>query len=531
MRRFTSYGPINKKTDYYVPRDALIQRAYDALIGDDRNAGGHYFTSWAPRQAGKTWIMQQVVSKLRDESDFDVAITILQSAKHADTPQQVLQVLVDNLGRVFDKEFPQITEWAQLRTLFTREYFDKPIILIIDEFDALEPQFIAALANEFRSIYLDRHNQLDKESHEKDFLLHGLALIGIRGVLGIENERGSPFNIQQSLHIPNLTPDEVESLFRWYEEESGQTVEQSVINRTFYETQGQPGLVGWFGELLTDTYNYKPNKPLTEAEFDYMYIWATQGLANNNIANLVSKANHPDHKNFVLSLFKTGEKIEFRFDDETTNFLYLNGVIEPEKTPRNLYVKFASPFVQKRLFSRFTNDLFADKVSRIFDPFEDLTPIIDEERINIKNLMRRYEQYLQKNRDWLFKDAPRRQSDLRIFEANYHFTIYKYLQQFLEPHGAEVWPEFPTGNGQIDIFVRYAEMTYGLEIKSFVSQREYRRGLAQAARYGKQLGHAEMWLILFVEGVDEENRRKYEEPYTDDETGIHVHPVLVAIGK
>jgi len=529
MRRFTSYGPINKKSDYYVPRTKLIERAYQSLVGD-MESGGQYITSWAPRQAGKTWIMQEVVRRLREEDRFDVAITTLQSAKHADSPENVLQILVDNLSNTFDKTFPKIDSWEQLGTLFTDAYFDRPVILILDEFDALDPKFIAAFANEFRSMYLERQNQAHTQSNGNRYLLHGLALIGIRGVLGIENERGSPFNIQQSLHIPNLTHAEVESLFRWYEEESGQTVEQAVIDRTFYETQGQPGLVGWFGELLTQEYNDKPDQPLTEADFDYAYIWATQGLANNNISNLISKANHPDHKDFVLSLFKTGEKIPFQFDNETINFLYLNGVIEPEKAPRNLYVKFASPFVQKRLFSRFTTDLFGEKVSRIFDPFEDLTPIINDERIDIKNLMHRYEQHLQQNREWLFKDAPRRKSDLRIFEAVYHFHIYMYLYRFLEPHGAEVWPEFPTGNGQMDIFVRFADKTYGLEIKSFVSQREYQRGLEQAARYGQQLGHTEMWLVLFVEGVDDENRQKYEKLYTDKTTGVLVHPVLIAIG-
>ena len=51
---------------------------------------------------------------------------------------------------------------------------------------------------------------------EKDYLLHGLALIGVRAVLGVENVKGSPFNVQRSLHIPNLTHDEVVYLFDCY---------------------------------------------------------------------------------------------------------------------------------------------------------------------------------------------------------------------------------------------------------------------------------------------------------------------------
>ncbi len=124
--------------------------------------------------------------------------------------------------------------------------------MILDEFDAISEEFINDFANEFRVMYTDRINEGDKKSSEKSCLLHGLALVGVRAVLGIENVSGSPFNVQRSFHVPNLTFEEVEGMFKWYERESGQAVEQEVIECLFYETQGQPGLVGWFGELLTE---------------------------------------------------------------------------------------------------------------------------------------------------------------------------------------------------------------------------------------------------------------------------------------
>ncbi|MFP4429135.1 MAG: hypothetical protein ACLFPB_07420 [Desulfovermiculus sp.] len=34
-----------------------------------------------------------------------------------------------------------------------------------------------------------------------NYFLHGLALIGVRAVLGVGSERGSPFNVQHSLHV------------------------------------------------------------------------------------------------------------------------------------------------------------------------------------------------------------------------------------------------------------------------------------------------------------------------------------------
>jgi hypothetical protein len=43
--------------------------------------------------------------------------------------------------------------------------------------------------------------------------------------------KGSPFNVQRSVHIPNLTHDEVVYLFDWYQRETGQSI-QPEVSRT-----------------------------------------------------------------------------------------------------------------------------------------------------------------------------------------------------------------------------------------------------------------------------------------------------------
>ena len=113
-------------------------------------------------------------------------------------------------------------------------------------FDALDQVVIARLVAIFRHIYMTRRNQTDKSTAEKDYLLHGLALIGVRSVLGVENVKGSPFNVQRSVHIPNLTYDEVVYLFDWYQREQNQKMnvassvtsfEPEVVERIWYETK------------------------------------------------------------------------------------------------------------------------------------------------------------------------------------------------------------------------------------------------------------------------------------------------------
>lgn len=531
MRKFSSYGPIDKSIHYYVPRAELIERTCQRLRGENPDQGGHYITVWAPRQTGKTWMLQQVRLQLQASAEFDVAILTMQSAKSVTTAEGILEILILGLRHWFGREdIPLIREWQHLPQLFTSRYFDKPLILILDEFDAIESKLLNVFVNEFRAIHTARQNETDKPSGEKRYLLHGLALIGVRGVLGVENTTGSPFNVQQSIHVPNLTKDEVASMFRWYEEESGQKVEPEVVDRLFYETRGQPGLVSWFGELLTENYN-RHESTITDRDFDIAFSAGLNILPNNNILNIVSKAKQEPYVDTIYALYKTDEKMGFSYDDPHLNFLYFNGVIDQTTDDQfNYYVRFASPFVQKRLFNYFARQFFGN-LGRLYDPFADLSETITDTTVSIPHLMQRYELYLQQNHERILKDAPRRESDNRVIEAVFHFNLYTWLYQFFNDFNGRVTPEFPTGNGKIDLLVTYANRLYGIEVKSFVNRTKYKEGLEQAARYGKQLGQSEIWLVFFVEAVDDENRKKLEVPYQDSETGVTVYPILVATGN
>jgi hypothetical protein len=526
VRKFSSYGPVDTDLHYYVPRTVLVEQICQQVCGENPDKGGPYITVWAPRQSGKTWLLQQVAQQLRDADQFEVAILTMQSAKSAEKPENALQVLVTGLRAWFERpDLPAITTWQELPTLFTAPYFKKPLILILDEFDALAPAFINAFANEFRSIHTQRQNEHHKLSHEKSYLLHGLALIGVRSVLGVENVSGSPFNVQRSIHVPNLTHAEVEAMLRWYETESGQPVEQAVIDRLYAETRGQPGLVGWFGELLTETYN-EHNPTITLDDYAAVEYAASNRLPNTNIINLISKANEQPHRDFLVELFQTEEKIDFKYDNPSINFLYMNGVIDEEVVNRGeSYVRFPSPFVQKRLFNRFADDIFPDTAT-LYPAFTNLDHILTPAGLHVKNLLRLYEQYVQRNHTWLFQGAPRR-TDLRIYEAVYHFNLYLWLSRFLQKKGGRVHPEFPTGNGQIDLIITFQGQQYGLELKSFDDNFAYQAALRQAARYARQLQLATITIVFFVEAVDDANRTLYETPYQDVTNGVTVEPVLV----
>ena len=484
MRKFSSYGPVNQNLHYYAPRKDLIEKAYVHLVGESLDAGGHYMTVWAPRQSGKTWIMHQVLKQLQQNDDFIVIQISLEHLKMQQDVNIIVKTIASEITHALDIKNLTINTLDEFNKLFKSNILKKPLILVLDEFDALAEEAITGLASVFRNIYMQKQYEQNKPIQEQSYLLHAIALIGVKRVLGVENATGSPFNIQRNLHIPNLTFDEVDQIFKSYEKESGQQIDQCVIEQLYEETRGQPGLTCWFGELLTDVYNETLHQQITLQNFENIYTKACHILPNNNILNLISKAKQNPYQQFVLELFKTDEKIKFEYDDSDINFLYMNGVVDQCIEQNNHYVKFASPFVQKRLFNYFSNALFR-YTGKLHEPFENLEDTVTEDNINIRQLIKRYTLYLNNNKQWLLKDAPRR-ADLRIYEAVFHFNLYRYLYDFLSEKGAVLYPEFPTGNGKINLIIKYKHHLYGMELKTFTNKSIYKKALNQAAVYDKK---------------------------------------------
>ncbi|SHF25435.1 AAA-like domain-containing protein, partial [Marinitoga hydrogenitolerans DSM 16785] len=61
MRRFCTSGPVDKKTCYYVERPDVMKEALDHI------ENWRYFTVSAPRQTGKTTLLNDIVERIKDK--------------------------------------------------------------------------------------------------------------------------------------------------------------------------------------------------------------------------------------------------------------------------------------------------------------------------------------------------------------------------------------------------------------------------------------------------------------------------------
>jgi predicted AAA+ superfamily ATPase len=98
MRRFSSYSPIDTEEHYYAPRIELTDNAYPRLTGDNPVKGEYYITVWAPRQTGKTWVMQQVMFRLKKDPRFDVLKINLEDQKDKKITSEILQSIARKIG-------------------------------------------------------------------------------------------------------------------------------------------------------------------------------------------------------------------------------------------------------------------------------------------------------------------------------------------------------------------------------------------------------------------------------------------------
>ncbi len=526
MRHFHSYGPVSCKQHFCVPRTELIKHCTEQLVGHPQE-GGHYFTIWAPRQNGKTWLMRQVEKTIRRQYSDQFAVfsfslgrlrgmnwELTEQSDKIKFPSVLEEVLKHHLpGR------PVVDTWEKFNDLFTKDkgLWDRPLILMIDEADTAPPALLDLLAGQFREMYLNRHLNC----------LHGLALIGIRAVLGIESERGSPFNIQRALHVPNFTSQEVNDLFGQYQLESSQVIAPEVVNQVYTSTNGQPGLVCWFGELLTEKYNTDVSKVIDMETWKLTWRKACTVEWNNTVLNLIKKARSI-YMPYVVELF-TKADIPFKLHSEWCNYLYLNGVIDyvgviDEKGVATDFCRFSSPFVQQCLYNALIDDLIGDRMPMLaLDPLDELEDVFRGPKLNVTALLGRYKDYLARLKakginPW--KDQPRRK-DLHYTEAVGHFHLYHWLQNAIGRF-CVISPEFPTGNGKVDLHLKCGEKNGLIEVKSFSGALQLKEARKQAAAYARQCGFKSVAMALFAPVDDEAVLEKLSVDEMIDKVNVQV---------
>ncbi|MCY4484423.1 MAG: AAA family ATPase [Spirochaetaceae bacterium] len=255
MRKFNTEGPIIAKDHYHVPPLQRVDLAEILeLIRDKR-----YFVMHAPRQTGKTSALLALRDLLHSGAAGDfrcvyVNVEAAQAMRENVEPAMrvILGALASRARSVGDDylydTFPDILAKfgsGALAEALTRwcEAAAQPVVLLIDEVDALIGDTLIAVLRQLRAGYDLRPSGFPQS----------VVLCGVRDVRDYrirsssENAMvlgGSAFNVKaESLRVGDFTEAEVHALLAQHTEETGQPFTPEALATVWRQTRGQPWLV------------------------------------------------------------------------------------------------------------------------------------------------------------------------------------------------------------------------------------------------------------------------------------------------
>jgi len=333
-REFCAGGPIPKE-GYYALRGKLeVGKILDKI------EKGRYFVIYAARQTGKTSLIQEVIEKLKDDDRYLALYLTFQDfgrkMNDEEFYQQLARILLREISVALqekgDREShrPEVeigecrSEWSFTELLETlHEQITYHLCLFIDEFEDIPKDVLDGFLRTLRGIYLR------KQRNESYNILHSVGVIGVHSISQITfASTSSPFNIHESISIPNFTAKQVKELLIQYAEETGEVFPEEVIEFIADKTGGQPYLVNLVAQILTEEIKpYFENRAITlsDAETAYMKMLTMRG--NTNLDSIRKRIKSEATKSRLVSIIYKGD-IEYNLDDEVLEELITFGIIQ-----------------------------------------------------------------------------------------------------------------------------------------------------------------------------------------------------------
>ncbi len=254
MRFFNTAGPVDAARHYTLPPLSRIELD-DVLELIEQQK---YFVLHAPRQTGKTSVLLALMELLNRGERYRCLYANIEGAQayrgHVDAALRTVVMQLATAAEVYLDD-RRVKDWAleavrdqggggALTATLTRWALasDRPLVLLLDEVDALVGDALISLLRQIRAGYTQRPRAFPQTivlcgvRDVRDYRLHTAAQEVITG--------GSAFNIKaESLRLGNFSQAEVEMLYQQHTAETGQVFADGVLNRVWDLTRGQPWLV------------------------------------------------------------------------------------------------------------------------------------------------------------------------------------------------------------------------------------------------------------------------------------------------
>jgi type II secretory pathway predicted ATPase ExeA len=275
-RWFNTAGPCQEDIHYILP-PTLRLPTLERLI-----AQRSYFVIHAPRQVGKTTAMMALAQQLTASGQYTAAMVSAEAGAAFGQDVPAAEAAILNSWQTALKfwlppelqppnwtDLPDGSRISQALSAWATTS-PRPIVLFIDEIDALRDEALIALLRQLRESYPRRPKGFPQS-------IGLIGLIGLRDVRDVRDykvaaggsdrlDSASPFNIKvESLTLRDFTRAEVTELYSQHTQDTGQIFTEAAIDMAFDLTQGQPWLVNAIARQLTEVIAPDPSTTITPA--------------------------------------------------------------------------------------------------------------------------------------------------------------------------------------------------------------------------------------------------------------------------
>ena len=255
MRFFNTAGPVVPEMHYHVPPLERLDRGELRSLIDQWK----YFVLHAPRQTGKTSALLALVEELNGSGAYRcVCVNVERGQSAREDVAAAMRAILNAIARAAEVTlrdrvpadiWPEVLERAGPHDCLA-EVLDrwaaadpKPLVLLIDEIDALIGDTLIAVLRQLRTGYADRPRRFPQS----------VVLCGVRDVRDYRIRStaeqavitgGSAFNVKAaSLRVGDFAEAEVRALLGQHTDATGQRFAEGALRTVWELTAGQPWLV------------------------------------------------------------------------------------------------------------------------------------------------------------------------------------------------------------------------------------------------------------------------------------------------
>jgi hypothetical protein len=481
---FNTAGPCQADIHYMLPSTVRLPEIVNLI------AQRNYFVIHAPRQVGKTTAMLALAQELTASGQYTAVMLSL----------EVGAAFSDDLGAA---ELAILGEWKQSirfrlpKDMQPNEWLDaeagvrigtnlsnwaeqssSPLIVFLDEIDALSNETLISVLRQIRSGFPNRPQGFPQS----------VALVGMRDVRDYKYASGgsdrlntsSPFNIKvRSFTLSNFTLEDVRNLYQQHTEATGQIFTSEAVDLAFHLTQGQPWLVNAIAKEIVEYITKDPAIPIT-AE---LVNEAKEILIKRQDTHLDSLAERlrEDRVRVIIQPILSGQELVNMPEDDLRFVLDL-GLCSRDSRGG---IQIANP-IYREIIPKVLASITIASLTSIAPTWLD-----NDGNLNPQALLDSFILFWRQHGEPLFNSTP-------YPEIAPHIVLMAFLHRVVNG-GGTLEREYAIGSGRMDICLRYGKVTLAMELKVWADKRPdpLKEGLPQLDKYLSGLSLDSGWLVIF----------------------------------